>query len=149
MMERLRGFVVVFSVVACAATSLGGIYTSKSYVQSGLIAQWDGIDNVGTGAHDSGAAVWKDLKGNYDLTLIGSGAWSASGDSLVVSGPSAVGAVAGPKYKTIEIVYKMTDPAGRLLYVNGDGRARIVVFDSNGTVGYFRGDSSTKRVTYT
>jgi hypothetical protein len=27
---------------------------SASYVQSGLIAQWDGIDNAGTGTHDHG-----------------------------------------------------------------------------------------------
>ena len=45
-------------------------YTSASYVQDGLIAQWDGIDNAGTGTHDPNATVWKDLKGTNDLTIV-------------------------------------------------------------------------------
>ena len=34
----------VISIVALGAFA----YDSSSYVQSGLIAQWDGIDNAGT-----------------------------------------------------------------------------------------------------
>ncbi len=41
---------------AIAALAMGvanaATYTSASYVQDGLIAQWDGIDNAGTGVHD-------------------------------------------------------------------------------------------------
>ena len=40
-------------VIGAAAFAVVGAfgYTSASYVQDGLIAQWDGIDNVGTGAY--------------------------------------------------------------------------------------------------
>ena len=46
------------------------IYTAQDYVQSGLLAMWDGIENAGWGAHDANATVWKDLVGTMpDLTV--------------------------------------------------------------------------------
>lgn len=45
-------------------------YTAKDYVQDGLIAMWDGIENAGWGVHDPNATVWKDLGPNgFDLTI--------------------------------------------------------------------------------
>lgn len=35
--------------------------TARSYVQDGLIAMWDGIENAGWGVHDSSATVWHNL----------------------------------------------------------------------------------------
>lgn len=43
-------------------------YTSKDYIRDGLIAQWDGIENAGFGAHDANATTWKDLTGNHVLS---------------------------------------------------------------------------------
>ena len=37
--------------------------TARDYVQDGLIAMWDGIENVGYGQHDDNAASWADLTG--------------------------------------------------------------------------------------
>ena len=37
--------------------------TARDYVQDGLIAMWDGIENAGWGVHDAAATVWKDLSG--------------------------------------------------------------------------------------
>ena len=42
--------------------------TAKDYVQDGLIAMWDGIENAGWGTHDASATAWKDLVGNCDGT---------------------------------------------------------------------------------
>ena len=56
-MKRL--LVMTCTVVAMEAVSANTAYTSKDYVQAGLVAQWDGIDNMGTGAHVSNASVWK------------------------------------------------------------------------------------------
>ena len=53
-------------------------YTAKDYVQDGLIAMWDGIENAGWGVHDPNATVWKDLVGGYDLTVPPSLAWMDS-----------------------------------------------------------------------
>ena len=44
--------------------------TAKDYVQNGLVAMWDGIENAGWGVHDASAATWKDLTGNgYDISV--------------------------------------------------------------------------------
>ena len=129
------------------ASAVAYAYTSASYVQDGLIAQWDGIDNAGVGFHDPGAKVWKDLAGNYDLTLLPKGAWSGDGRSLTVYGASAVCSNSLPAYKTIEVVYKMKKPGGRLLFCSGGTSQvsdfRFVVFnrdgETSGLTGYFSG----------
>ena len=46
-----------------------GQKTARDYVQSGLVAMWDGIENAGGGVHDPAATVWKDLVGNHDIVV--------------------------------------------------------------------------------
>ena len=58
------------AVCLVAALSVSAASTS-SYVQDGLIACWDGIENAGAGVHDGGATVWKDVKGGYEFSLTG------------------------------------------------------------------------------
>ena len=70
-----RILLAISSVVLALALN-AATYTSASYVQNGLIAQWDGIDNAGTGTHDPNAKVWKDLKGSLDMTLNAKGSWT-------------------------------------------------------------------------
>ena len=118
------------------------------YVQDGLIVQWDAADNAGTGTHDSTATVWKDLKGNYDLTLTNSAAWNAAGNALVVNGVSAVNANTLPAYQTIEIVYKMTNKGGRIMFNSGD-QNRMFIFDSADSTRnrhYFSGNTKSGAV---
>ena len=45
-------------------------YTAKDYVQDGLVAMWDGIENAGWGRHSNDAPV--DLINGVKLTAIGS-----------------------------------------------------------------------------
>ena len=53
-------------------------YTAKDYVQDGLVAMWDGIENAGRGVHDPNATTWKDLSGNgHDLLLSGTASFGA------------------------------------------------------------------------
>ena len=99
---------LIIGAAAFASVAAFG-YTSASYVQDGLIAQWDGIDNVGIGGHDATATVWKDLAGNYDLSLLAGGSWSDKGNALVVEGAAAICSNSLPAYVTIEVVYKMTN----------------------------------------
>ena len=71
-----KRFVLSAAIAAfCVASAHAVDYTSASYVQDGLIAQWDAIDNEGTGTHNPNATVWKDLVGHNDLTLTNSAAW--------------------------------------------------------------------------
>lgn len=75
-----------FGLRACAAiAALGFAFTASAdipasaYVQSGLVAQFDGIENAGSGTHNGAATTWTDLTGNgYDATLVNpyEGCWS-------------------------------------------------------------------------
>ena len=139
---------------AVAALALGmahaTTYTSASYVQVGLVAQWDGIDNVGTGIHDPTTNVWKDLVGDCDLTVAKSGTHAGSwcrGIGLSVYGPSAFGAKAAPKYKTIEVLCRIGNKGGRILFWSGIDSAHYVLFDHKLTdpycAAYFDGEHNT------
>lgn len=72
------------AVAALAAVAQGAV---SGYVQDGLIAHWDAIDNVGTGVHDASATTWKDLTGLHpDMvfpngTLIGENYYDMTGAS--------------------------------------------------------------------
>lgn len=44
--------------------------SARDYVQDGLVAMWDGIENAGWGVHDPNATVWTDLVGNRDFTIV-------------------------------------------------------------------------------
>lgn len=46
--------------------------TARDYVQDGLVAMWDGIENVGLdNPHSDSTTTWKDLSGNgYDAKII-------------------------------------------------------------------------------
>lgn len=55
--------------VGVGATMLKQGKTARDYVQSGLVAMWDGIENAGWGTHDATATTWKDLIGSRDWTL--------------------------------------------------------------------------------
>ena len=54
---------------AAWAKSGGGVPTARDYVQDGLVAMWDGIENAGWGVHDTNATTWKDLVGYFDFDL--------------------------------------------------------------------------------
>ena len=58
------------------ATSIASAETQPTpsaslYVQNGLVACWDGVENAGTGVHDASATVWKDLVAGREFTLTG------------------------------------------------------------------------------
>lgn len=76
----------VLPVFLLAPGARAGV-TARSYVQKGLVACYDGIDNAGTGAHDPAAATWADLSGNgFDGTLASNLGWAADGWTNAVDG---------------------------------------------------------------
>ena len=146
-----RAFLMAVSSTAVALALNATTYTSASYVQNGLIAQWDGIDNQGTGTHDPTATTWKDLKGNLDLTLMGNGRWMDSGKALFVDGPSATNAVAAPAYRTIELVLRVSKKGTQYNQFvfsggNADTRQMVVSYNQNQSGFYFSGWSANHKV---
>ena len=98
--KRKRLLPLAAVAVAVAALAVGGIlhYTghnaghkdekrrktvsavrhdSGDYVQDGLVAMWDGIENAGKGRHDPNATAWKNLAGGPDaVPADGPAIWS-------------------------------------------------------------------------
>ena len=134
--NRMLGWLV--AVAASAIPAWATTYTSASYVQDGLIAQWDGIDNAGTGVHDPTTNVWKDLKGHNDLTIVaGRGSEWRRGIAFYMntrkSGlAAAYGTEAATTYKTIEILFRKLSWGSRILFWGGS-QTRYVVFDNKDT----------------
>lgn len=54
--------------------------SAKNYIQNGLVAMWDGIENVDWGQHSDSAPAWVNLMGNsnYDFTLQNA-SWASDG----------------------------------------------------------------------
>ena len=76
---------VLLSLAFCAPAHAA--VDAHSYVQKGLVACYDGIDNAGTGTHDATAATWADLSGNgFDGTLAANLGWAADGWTNAVDG---------------------------------------------------------------
>ena len=81
----------------------GGVPTARDYVQDGLIAMWDGIENAGWGVHDPNATVWKDLVGDNDLVLMNTAHFDEN--SLVSANRNKLTALCSEKlpYASIEV----------------------------------------------
>lgn len=78
--------------------------SAKSYVQDGLVAMWDGIENAGWGVHDANATTWKDLIGNLDFTITSGATWGANSlDKLTGTGGLASRS-GSTSYSTLEFV---------------------------------------------
>ena len=87
----MKKSLIAFLAVAACGAAVGAGLGPQSYVQDGLVTQFDGIDNDNKGTHDPAATKWVDLKGKASVTLgssasFGSG-WMDSGtDSHSISG---------------------------------------------------------------
>jgi hypothetical protein len=91
--------------------------SAKDYIQDGLIAMWDGIENAGWGEHDPYATVWKDLSGNgNDLTQTGTVDTTWENDACVFDKNRGMGMPSFPVAKdavlsknwTLEVVFSIT-----------------------------------------
>ena len=94
--------------------------SAKSYVQNGLVALWDGIENVGYGVHNSNSATWVDLVGGRIATLTEHGYFS--NDAFVCDGLGHA-AVDGNRFLLesilhVEIVY-YSESDGILATISG------------------------------
>ncbi len=113
---------------ASAAQAAG----SASYVQDGLIACWDGIENAGAGTHDGSATVWKDVKGGYEFSLTGH---SVGDDCITFAGSSSsygtlsaadtTSTFVAAKNGTLEIVYASRTGSGTQVLLQSTASAGL------------------------
>jgi hypothetical protein len=52
------------------------IPSASNYIQDGLVAMWDGVENAGLGEHNSRLNTWVDLTGNHEVTTTGTPTWT-------------------------------------------------------------------------
>ena len=111
----------------CLATVAGLTFGAMAesvgdYVQNGLVAHWDGIDNLADGTHHDDATVWKDKIAGYEFVLNGV---TVGERYLGFNGSSSYGqlsagaATAFPSgVKTVEILVKL-DSTGQGIALHG------------------------------
>ena len=105
---------VRLACVACMAVCIGTMQVEGvnafSYVQKGLAACYDGIENAGAGVHDPNATTWVDLTGSGDNGAMGSGmTWTATGwtrnaDGAAIATGKRISRVTGSRTFTAECV---------------------------------------------
>jgi len=114
------------AVQSPVASSSDAKKSAKSYVQNGLVAQWDGIENAGNGRHQSQRSEWVDLKGGKSFSL--TKAASFSDNALVCDGTGYAGIMKGSipssKIVTAEIVFEIVATHGNsCLFSTGEHKS--------------------------
>lgn len=145
---------------APAVSSADSTSASAAYVRRGLVAQYDGIDNAGTGTHDSAATTWADLSGNGNdgtcasqLTWNGSDGWSVSGDCKPVTLGTAIAETMATMNFTINVACTPSMIDKRMAYFsqyNGSasyGSASVEHQKSTGKLRLFRTKKSASDTT--
>jgi hypothetical protein len=105
--------------------------SAKSYIQDGLVAMWDGIENAGWGVHDPSATVWKNLvKG--DSFKVKSGNYFTA-DSVITTVNTDYGVILtygiqdGSGY-TFECVGASLSPGSAVIAIPYSGGANFSVY---------------------
>lgn len=90
--------------------------SARSYIQDGLFAMWDGIENAGWGVHDANATVWTDLSGNGKNWTLRSAGASFRDDCLYCNGSTwAAQQSILPLVYTIECLSQTV--SGRVIFI--------------------------------
>lgn len=83
-------------------------YTAADYIQDGLVALWDGIENVDWGVHNENASSWIDLVGGIPLVYSGFWEWNCynlNGSYQRVPCPSELSDIVSSGTLTMEFVF--------------------------------------------
>ena len=142
-MKKLIGMVMGLAAGAAWA------YDASSYVQDGLIAQWDGVDNTALGYHDCNVSVWKDRMGTYDLTLTEFGEWGANYLNVLGRCAAKFGALACDKACTIEYLFRKpaTSSKDSIVFLSGNNTRMLLVSADAKTV-WFNGRNNDYCIKY-
>ena len=128
-------------MVAMAQPGMADGVAASSYVQNGLVACWDGIENAGAGTHDADATVWKDIVGGYEFALTGvtvdADRMTFAGDATsygILSSNDTVSTFVAAKNGTMEIVYAArTSPGNKAQVMLQSSDSAGMAFGMNGT----------------
>ena len=105
--------------------------TAKDYVQDGLVAMWDGIENAGWGVHNPSATTWKDLINSRDLSVSDQATWENDGLAITqrITGGIAYSSLyfSDSDIVSIEVGFDLSSDSsngqGRALFCNSNNRS--------------------------
>ncbi|MCQ2394151.1 MAG: LamG domain-containing protein [Kiritimatiellae bacterium] len=121
-----------FWLAVAAAIAGSGVFAaldSRSYVQEGIVAQWDAIENGARGMHNPNATGWVDLSGhNHNLNTLATGStWNENslvfpvgkyGMAAVFNGTTAVNI---GDYASYDLAYTETSRSNSAPFIFGFG----------------------------
>ena len=123
--NRWRAASLLSAALLLSATpSASASGASRLYVQRGLVACYDGIDNAGIGSHVPSATTWKNLAGDSSLdgacdaklSWNGVNGWTVSGDCKPVVLGAGVAQTISRTNCTVEIACKPSFVNKRFVY---------------------------------
>ena len=141
-------------MVAMAQPGMADGVAASSYVQSGLVACWDGIENAGAGTHDADATVWKDIVGGYEFALTGvtvdADRMTFAGDATSYGTLDAAGTTAtfgAAMNGTLEIVYRSTSSAASQVLMQSTGASGLAyaIWETTKILPYTSSSQSTQQ----
>ncbi|MBQ6926379.1 MAG: hypothetical protein IJQ73_17215, partial [Kiritimatiellae bacterium] len=129
-------FCIALAALFAASASAG---SASLYVQNGLIACWDGIENAGAGTHDAGATVWKDIVAGYEFSLNNvtvdadrmtfagtkSGSPSRIDSYGVLSEADTESSFVAAKNGTVEVVYRSSSTAASQVFLQAPASSGV------------------------
>ena len=144
-MSKLGKFAAACAAVLCAFGAFAA--PIPGYVSDGLIAQWDGVDNAATGAHDASATAWTDLVGGRQFVFTGAVAVNEEG----VSFPGTTAAYGTLGEADSEATFKKAGADGgtiEVFFKADDGSSKAAVFQAPGgiTVAHFVDGSANQTI---
>ena len=148
-MKTINGILCVCAGICMWSAAEAETLTAGSYAQSGLIGQWDGIENAGAGQHDGNAVYWKDLSGQTGDFALFAGVASFTGNGLHkdAAGIAATNVYASLRtgVKTMEVVVSGIPSSGwvNALFLRPNETVSINNSADSGKRGYFFDNSST------
>ena len=143
MKDRVVRAVFAAAVVAVGCGSARADVPVSAYVQDGLVAQFDGIENAGAGlAHDDAATTWINLADGATDATLPSGLFTVTSNSIVFNKGRALAEAVACASNTTPITIEAharasAAPTGAndLLYVNLTSRGGLG-FDTRAGYGY-------------
>ena len=116
-MKRHVPQLTLIAVLMASGVFAAGL-TPQSYVQDGLVAQFDAIDNEGTGVQNGSATVWSDLVGSASVSLSSGYTWNSR--DLYLTAQQTIAGM--PAYNmtnlTVELAAKMVSRSTRTYVLN-------------------------------
>ena len=123
--------------VATAGLASADVVSARSYIQRGLVANWDGIENAGRyGEHRADTKVWKDLVAGATWTLpanavVGEDCVTYAGSVASWKTDYTAATISKVRNGTLEAAFYVTEACSGQILFGGSGNRVSMLADSS------------------